>query len=199
MEVTLAPAKKHYLWMYEEASSSSDSDSCGSSGLDSGSTFSLDSTGDDEELKTIDLVTKKEPRPTSAPLHITIKLRREGQTIEALLDSGASKSIIDSSTLSANVHAGRKFITRLAYDLRDHEQVMTSMGTTVVQFKFPKLRADSSITHRFKVIEDSSDAMVIGRDLMNALGLILSFEDMTVNGTIQPQPQQRTQWSGECR
>lgn len=50
----------------------------------------------------------------------------------------------------------------------------------MVQFVFPKLKADSVVTHRFEVIKDSSDAMVIGRDLISALGLILNFKGKVV-------------------
>lgn len=121
VEVTTAPAKKPYPRIYKEASSSSDS------------------TGDDEELTTI-----------------------------------------DSALLFANVRAGREFIVASPTMFETMNGSVFSVGTTVVQFKFPKLKADPSITHRFEVIEDSSDAMVIGRDLMNALGLFLNFKDKTV-------------------
>ncbi|CAI5724997.1 unnamed protein product [Peronospora destructor] len=54
--------------------------------------------------------------------------------------------------------------------------IVTSSGSTVAQFTFPQLRSDTVITHRFEVINDCTDAMIVGWDLMNALGLILDFK-----------------------
>lgn len=34
--------------------------------------------------------------------------------------------------------------------------------------------------HRFQVIEDSKDAMVIGRDFLRALGITINFSNQTV-------------------
>ncbi|KAI9997218.1 hypothetical protein PInf_000654 [Phytophthora infestans] len=45
------------------------------------------------------------------------------------------------------------------------------------QFNVPTLKASSVITHRFEVIKDSRDALVIGRKVLNALGLIPNFND----------------------
>ncbi|POM79178.1 Pol protein [Phytophthora palmivora] len=50
----------------------------------------------------------------------------------------------------------------------------------MVQFIFFTLNTGSVITHRFEVIEVSHDAMVIGGDIMNALGLVLDFKDKIV-------------------
>ena len=57
---------------------------------------------------------------------------------------------------------------------------VTSIGSTVVQFHFPKLNPTSTITHRFEVINDSQDEMVIGRDIMDSLGIVLNFKDKVV-------------------
>lgn len=43
-------------------------------------------------------------------------------------------------------------------------QDVTSRRTIVARFRFPKLKADSVVTHRFQVSEDCKDAMVIGRE-----------------------------------
>ncbi|KAK1938815.1 hypothetical protein P3T76_008890 [Phytophthora citrophthora] len=56
---------------------------------------------------------------------------------------------------------------------------VTSSGTTMLQFAFSTLKTDA-VTLRFEGIEDSSDTMVIGRDIVNALVLILKFMDKGV-------------------
>ena len=56
-------------------------------------------------------------------------------------------------------------------------QEASSSGALVSQFHFVKLKADSIITHRFPVIEDSKDAMVTRRDLLQTLGLIINFQE----------------------
>ena len=58
--------------------------------------------------------------------------------------------------------------------------IVTSSGSTVAQFTFPQLRTDTFITHRFEVMNDCTDAMIVGRDLMNALGLILDFKEKLI-------------------
>ena len=57
---------------------------------------------------------------------------------------------------------------------------VTSSGSTVAQFTFSYLRSDTAITHRFEVISDCTDGMIVGRDLMNALGLILNFKEKLI-------------------
>lgn len=141
--------------------------------------FESDWDSDENEIKFVDLLETK-ARPTSAPLRIPVKLRRGGQTFEALLDSGASKSIINGRTLGANTELGRKFIPASPTVFETMNGSVTSSGSTMVQFVFSKLKSESVITHRFEVIKDSKDAMVIGRDLMSALGLILNFKDKVV-------------------
>ena len=46
---------------------------------------------------------------------------------------------------------------------------ITSIGTVVTKFFFPQLKPDNITTHQFEVINDSSDSIVIGRGIMNAL------------------------------
>ena len=50
-------------------------------------------------------------------------------------------------------------------------------GSIVTQFTFPQLRHDTVITQRFEVINDCTEAMILGRELMNALGLVLDFKE----------------------
>ena len=57
---------------------------------------------------------------------------------------------------------------------------ITSSGSTVAQFTFSQLRPDTVATQRFKVINDCVDAMILGQDLMNALGLILDFKEKNI-------------------
>lgn len=51
-------------------------------------------------------VKKNKTLPTTAPLRIAVKLHSSCEVIEALLDSGASKSIINGSTFATNVQVG---------------------------------------------------------------------------------------------
>ena len=59
---------------------------------------------------------------------------------------------------------------------------VTSIGSTVVQFHFPKLNPTSTITHRFEVIIDSQDEMVIECDLMDSLKIVLNFKHKSSSG-----------------
>ncbi|KAI9981470.1 hypothetical protein PInf_009222 [Phytophthora infestans] len=157
--------KKRYPRIHNDFAADSDSDS--------------DSCSGEDEIKFVGLVEKK-TRPKRASLRVLVKLSRGGPTFEVLLDSGASKSIIKGPTLDANVQLGRKLIAASPAVFETMNGSVTSSGTTMVQFVFPKLKADSVVTHRFEVIKDSSDAMVIGRDLISALGLILNFKGKVV-------------------
>ncbi|KAG6611434.1 Pol Polyprotein [Phytophthora cinnamomi] len=134
----------------------------------------------DDEMKFVDLVDKEVKNSQGAPLRIAVKLRRSRESFQALLDSGASKSVINKTTLDANVQLGRKLIPASPTVFNTMSGKVNSNGTTVAQFLFPQLKADTIITHRFEVIDDSSDAMIIGRDIMNELGLILNFKDRVV-------------------
>ncbi|KAG1698395.1 hypothetical protein DVH05_014898 [Phytophthora capsici] len=69
-----------------------------------------DPDASEEEFKFVGLVTKKE-RITSAPTRIPVKIKRSGHTFDALLDSVASKSIVNGATLAANVNLGRKYLS----------------------------------------------------------------------------------------
>ncbi|KAG1688287.1 hypothetical protein DVH05_003827 [Phytophthora capsici] len=66
-----------------------------------------ESSDEDEEFKFISLVNKK-PSTTKAPLRIDVQLRGEHSTIEALLDSGASKSVINAAAMEAIAKHGRR-------------------------------------------------------------------------------------------
>ena len=57
---------------------------------------------------------------------------------------------------------------------------MTSSGSTVVLFRFPKLNPTTTINHSFEMINDIQDEMVFGRDLMDSLGIVLNFKDKVV-------------------
>ncbi|OWZ20899.1 hypothetical protein PHMEG_0004627 [Phytophthora megakarya] len=131
----------------------------------------------DEEMEFVDHGQEGKEKFKSAPLRITVWLRRGGDTFKALLDSGASKSIINKETLASNVKAGRRFIpaSPTVFDTRNGS--VTSNGTIVAQFLFPDLKTSTIITHRVEVINDSRDTMIIIRDIMNELGLILNFKD----------------------
>ena len=147
--------------------------------LDAESESESDAAGEEQELKFVGLVEKDRP-VTSAPLRIMVKLHRNQDAIEALIDSGASKSIVNGATLACIVKLGRQNVTTSPTIFDTMRGAVPSNGTVVTQFFFPQLKPDTIITHQFEVIKSSSDNMVIGRDVMNALGLILNFKDRLV-------------------
>ncbi|POM60314.1 Gag-pol fusion protein [Phytophthora palmivora] len=77
---------------------------------------------------------------------------------------------------ATNVNLGRKVLSASSTVFGTMNGSVTSSCTTMVQFIFPTLNTGSVTTDSFDVIDDSHDAIVIGRDIMNALGLILNFK-----------------------
>ena len=58
-------------------------------------------------MKLVGPVAKKHTSIKLAPLSIKVQLKNANGTFEALLDSGASKSIINQKAMQANVQLGR--------------------------------------------------------------------------------------------
>ena len=108
-------------------------------------------------------------------MRITVKLRRGEHKFEALFDSGASKSIINSETLAANLQTGRKIFPASPTIFDTMSEIFKLSVTTVTQFIIYQPRSDTDIAHRFEVVNDCTDAMIVGRNLMSALGLMLDF------------------------
>ena len=104
-----------------------------------------------------------------------VKLHRTHDAIEALIDSIASKSIVNVATLDSIVKMGRQYVTSSPTVFDAMRGAAPSNGTVVTQFCFPQLKSDTIIMHQLEVITFSSDNMVIGRDVMNALRLVLIF------------------------
>ncbi|POM59195.1 Pol protein [Phytophthora palmivora] len=50
-------------------------------------------------------------------------------------------------------------------------------GNMTVKFRFMDLNYGSRISHQFAVINNTKDEMVLGRDILNALGTIVNFRD----------------------
>ena len=57
---------------------------------------------------------------------------------------------------------------------------VTSAGSTIVKLRFTALKPSTIITHKFEIMDQSQDAMVIGRDILNELGIVLNFKDKMV-------------------
>ena len=74
---------------------------------------------------------------TSAPLRIMIKLHRNQDAIEVLLDSEASKSIANSATLACIVKLGRQNVTAPPTIFDTMRGAVPSNVTVVTQFFFP--------------------------------------------------------------
>ncbi|GMF63854.1 unnamed protein product [Phytophthora fragariaefolia] len=62
---------------------------------------------------------------------------------------------------------------RISFDLVTGSTA--SEGATTVRFRIPGLKRDSVIVHTFEVLPSLRDDMVIGRELMAALGLVIVF------------------------
>ena len=92
-----------------------------------------------------------------------MRIRHNKANIAALLDTVASKSIGNKSFVLTRAKHGYKVVPQATNVFTTMGQDVTSGGTIIAQFRFTKRKADSFITHRFQVIEDSKDATVIGR------------------------------------
>ncbi|OWY95435.1 Pol Polyprotein, partial [Phytophthora megakarya] len=135
-------------------------------------------SSDDDEYKFIGLVDPKSVAP-KAPLRVEVQLRKENKKIHVLLDSGASKSVINAEMMAVLASHGRRQVESKTTFQTVGGQVKSN-GTAVVQFRFPHLNPTTKVTHRFAVLAQSADQIVIGRDLVNALGLVLNFKEKIV-------------------
>lgn len=97
----------------------------------------------------------------------------------ALVDTGCGTSYINADVLAANHELGFK----MSSSNLTHEHVegfVNAVGSMSVKFRFLALNYSTRITHTFAVINDAKDEMVIGRDLLGALGTIVNFRDEIV-------------------
>ena len=92
--------------------------------------------------------------------------------MEALLDSGTSNGVINVTTLSLLLKLGRKYVTASMTVFDTRHGTIPINGTAVTHFFSTYLKPDTITTHQFEVFQSSSNYMVIGRDIMNSLGLI---------------------------
>ena len=86
--------------------------------------------GEEPELKFVGLVEKDRP-VTSAPLRTMVKLHRNQDAIEALLDSGISKSIVNGAKLACIVKLGRQNVTTSPIIFDTMRGAVPSNGTVV--------------------------------------------------------------------
>ena len=117
----------------------------------------------------------------TAPLRITVQICHDKDHFAALVDTGASRSIVNKSFVTASAKHGYQVVPKATTLFDTMGQDVGSNGTLVAQFRFAKLETDSVITHRFQVIQDSKDAIVIGRDFLRALGITINFRDQTIH------------------
>ncbi|KAJ0408806.1 hypothetical protein P43SY_000702 [Pythium insidiosum] len=136
------------------------------------------SSESDDEIKLIDVLRRPEAKQV-APLRIHVQIVKGGPKIEALLDSGASKSIINDAMVKTNMELGRK-LSASTLTFSTVNGSVESSGSMVIQFRFPELQPSVKITHRFEVVSQSQDLMVLGRDVLEALGIVLNFRTKTV-------------------
>lgn len=57
---------------------------------------------------------------------------------------------------------------------------VSSVGGMMVRFCFTQLNYSSLIMNNFAVIPNAKDVMAISRDLLNALGIVVNFRDVTI-------------------
>uniref|UniRef100_A0AAV1T703 Peptidase A2 domain-containing protein n=1 Tax=Peronospora matthiolae TaxID=2874970 RepID=A0AAV1T703_9STRA len=169
MQTTVSSKNKYPR--FEEESSDSDSDS-------------------NSEMKLVGLVAKKHTSTKLAPLRIKVQLKNANINFEALLDSGASMSIINQKNLQANVQLGRKKVASSTKFQTENGEV-TSDGSAVIQFRFASLKPSAIITHRFEILEKSQDAIrLIGTSLRHwalcSISKKMLFSGMATTRTLIP-------------
>lgn len=107
-------------------------------------------------------------------MRIMIKLEHGKEQYHALLDSGCSRSIIRSDFMQELESKGSTLATsKVSFTLAEGNA--SSQGSMTVRFRIPQLKRDSVIVHVFEVLPNLKDEMVIGRDIMTALGLVVAF------------------------
>ena len=87
----------------------------------------------DREVKRVGLAAKKKPSTKLAPLRIKVQFKNANGIFDALLDSGASLSIINQKTMRANVQLGRKQVASTT-KLQTVNSEVTSDGSAIIQF-----------------------------------------------------------------
>jgi hypothetical protein len=113
-------------------------------------------------------------KPSPPPMRIMIKLEHGKDQYHALLDSGCSCSIIRSDFMQDLQSTGSTLETSsVSFTLAEGSAF--SRGSMLVRFRIPQLKRDSVIVHAFEVLPKLKDEMVIGRDIMSALGLVGDF------------------------
>ncbi len=112
-------------------------------------------------------------------MRINIQLEGSKEIFSALLDTGCSKSLISKKLWKVNRSLGG----RRNKSSTKYEQIkgnVDSYGSTSVRFRLPQLQSNLIIDYDFEIIKETSDVMLIGRDLGQALGLIINMEQGTV-------------------
>ncbi|ETO58588.1 hypothetical protein F444_23034 [Phytophthora nicotianae P1976] len=113
------------------------------------------------------------------PMRLRIRLSKTTKARMALVDTVCSTSNINAALLELN----RELDFKLLPFALTYEQVdgyVKAAGAITVMFRFMDLNYGTRITHTFSVLKEAKDEMVIGRDLLTALGIIVNFRDGTV-------------------
>ncbi|DAZ97663.1 TPA: hypothetical protein N0F65_009664 [Lagenidium giganteum] len=101
----------------------------------------------DYEFKQISLL-ENEKNVLQAPLRVKVQLCDGEQTFDALLISGASKSIVSTKILNQRSRS----VTTSATIFETMSKRVESMGATQMQFRFQRLNPAVKITRRLKGI-----------------------------------------------
>jgi predicted aspartyl protease len=109
-------------------------------------------------------------------MRIAVNIMGSNKEITALVDTGASKSIVSTAII-------KNLTSQIKPSSTNFEIVngsVKSLGTFEIRFNLPTLKRKAIITHQFELIKKSSDEMIIGRDLLSTLGIVINFKDKTI-------------------
>jgi predicted aspartyl protease len=118
----------------------------------------------------------EQPKQSKKPMRIPVQLSKSEKQILALVDTGASKSIV-SSELTKTV-AGQ--VKKSSTNFEIVNGALRSNGVFEIQFTLPTLKRKAIISHQFEILDKSNDDMIIGRDLLSTLGIVINFKDNTM-------------------
>ncbi|CAI5705572.1 unnamed protein product [Peronospora effusa] len=113
------------------------------------------------------------------PICLRSRISKAKEKLLALVVSGCSTSFIKGSLLKSKSDA-RSQATTSTVTFEQVDESVKSIESTQLKYRFSTLSASSLITHSFAVILNAKDERVIGRDLLCALGMIVTFRDAQI-------------------
>ncbi|KAG6586527.1 Pleiotropic drug resistance protein ABC Superfamily [Phytophthora cinnamomi] len=116
------------------------------------------------------------PDDINSPTQLNIQLSGATTPLKVRVSSGCGFSYINARLVDANEKT--EFTPALPGETVGLiEGLVRVAGYATVKFRFVDLQCGTCITHTFLVIPDASDDIVVGYDLLCALGLIVNYRD----------------------